>query len=87
MQWSKEKQTDKGRQYNDLKKNNQTKVDNTMVKRKTNRHIGRQYNGLKKNLQTYRSTIQWTTEKQTDKGRQYNGLKKNKQTKVDNTMV
>ena len=28
---SKEKQTDKGRQYNGLKKKNQTKVDNTMV--------------------------------------------------------
>jgi hypothetical protein len=47
MQWSKEKQTDKGRQYNDLKKNKQTKVDNTMVKRKTNRQ---------------RSTIQWSKE-------------------------
>jgi V8-like Glu-specific endopeptidase len=61
-----------GRQYNGLKKHKQTKVDNAMVKRKTNRQ---------------RSTIQWSKEKQTDKGRQYNGLSKNKQTKVDNIMV
>jgi hypothetical protein len=51
MQWSKERQTDKSRQYNGLKKIKQAKVDNTMVKRKTNRQ---------------RSTIQWSKEKQTD---------------------
>ena len=55
MQWSKEKQTDKGRQYNGQKKNKQTMVDNTMVSRKPNRQ---------------RSTIPWSQEKQTDKGRQ-----------------
>ena len=31
IQWSKENQTYKGRQYNGLKKNKQKKVDNTMV--------------------------------------------------------
>ena len=31
IQWSKEKQTDEGRQYNGQKKKTQTKVDNTMV--------------------------------------------------------
>jgi thiol:disulfide interchange protein len=62
----------KSRQYNGLQKKKQKKVDNTMVKRKTNRQ---------------KSTIQWPKEKQTGKGRQYNGQKKNKQTKVDNTIV
>ena len=51
IQWSKEKQTDKGRQYNGLKKNKQTKVDHTMVKRKQT-DKGQHYHGLKKNKQT-----------------------------------
>ena len=52
IQWSKEKQTDKGRQYNGLKKNKQTYRSPIQWSKETQTDKGRQCNGQKKDKQT-----------------------------------
>jgi hypothetical protein len=99
MQWSKEKQTEKGRQYNGLKKTKQTFFClfffRPLYCRPLSDCFSLEHFIVDLCLFVFLETmvlstfvcLQWSKEKQTDKGRQYNGLKKNKQTKVDNTMV
>jgi hypothetical protein len=92
MQWSKEKQTDKGRQYNCRPLSDCFSLEYFIVDLCLFVFLETMV------LSTFvclfffrpfycRPSIQWSKEKQTDKGRQYNGLEKNKQTKVDNIMV
>jgi hypothetical protein len=50
IQSSKEKQSDKGRQYNGLKENKQRSTIQWSKEKQT--HKGRQYNGLRENKQT-----------------------------------
>ena len=52
MQWSKEKQTDKGRQYNGIKKNKQTYRSTIQWPKEKQTDEGRQYNVLSKNKLT-----------------------------------